>query len=97
LPGREPPFGIGPHDADAFDAADLGDIAPGALAEVDLGVIEPERLDLDDDVTGFWIGRRTLLDRQHFWAAILLDDDGTHDGPPDLPVKGYSCKIAGEI
>ena len=52
---------------------------PGAFAEIDLGVIEAEGLHFDDDMTGFGLGRGTLLERQHFGSAVLLDDDGTHD------------------
>ncbi len=81
LTRRETPVRISPHQADAFDASDFRDIAPDALAEINLGMIEPEGFYLDRDVTGLrdWIG--TLLDLQDFRPAIPLDHDCTHCRP----------------
>ena len=84
LARRESSVGIASHQPDAFDAADLRHVAPGALAEIDLGVIETEGLHLDHDMARLRLGIGALLDRQHVGAAILLDHDGTHHKPPRL-------------
>jgi hypothetical protein len=75
---------IGLHQADAFDTADLGDLAPRPLAEINLGMIEAERLYRDDDVTGFRFRIRTPLQRQHLRSPVLLDNDGPHNRTPWL-------------
>src|SRR5262249_24914955 len=84
LAGPESTVRVVAHDADTFDAADLGDVAPRAGAEVDLRVIEAECLDFDDDVAGerLWIGdplRDKLLR-----SAVALSDDGTHVQAPGV-------------
>jgi hypothetical protein len=78
LAGREPAVRVGTHDADAFDAAHPGDLAPDALAEIDLGVVEAECLDLDHHVAGQ--GRRLgpLAQLELLRTAELLDDDRAH-------------------
>ena len=82
LAGSELSVRIGPHRADALDAADLGDVAPQALAEVDLRVVEPERGDVDHHMAGLRLRIGKVREDQLLRPAILLDDDGSHDASP---------------
>jgi hypothetical protein len=66
-------------EADAFDAADFCGLGPFPPSHVHLGVVYPERLDLDDDVARLGFGVRDLLDHQVFRATELLYDDCTHE------------------
>ena len=77
-PDRELAARAGLHDADALDAADLGDLGPLAPTHVHLGVIEAERLDLDDDVAGFRLRLGNILVNEAVEPSELLDHDGTH-------------------
>jgi hypothetical protein len=45
-------------------------------------MVDPERLDLDDDVTGLGLRLRDVLVDQAVQPAELLENDGTHDEPP---------------
>ena len=51
LPGLEAAVRIGLHYACAFDATDLGNLAPDPFAEIDLGMVETERPHFDQDMT----------------------------------------------
>src|SRR5215471_3156072 len=57
--------------------------SPFTPAHVQLGVVEAERLDLDDDVAGLGLGIWNLLVRKGVEASELLQDDCTHGVPPD--------------
>jgi hypothetical protein len=80
---REFSAGAGFDKADALDAADLRGLGPFSPAHVHLGVVYPERLDLNDDMARLWFGIRDLFDYQAFRTPELLYDDCTHDEPPD--------------
>jgi hypothetical protein len=73
--------------ADAFYAADLGDVAPGAGAEVGLCVVEAERLDRDPHHAGLRRRIGALGQREGLWPAIGGDDDGFHGQPPVAGVR----------
>jgi hypothetical protein len=79
--GPDPEFaaGTGFDKPDTLDAADLGGFGPFSPSHVHLGVVYPERLDLDDDVTRFRFGVRDLPDHQVFRAAKFFSEDGTHE------------------
>lgn len=49
---------------------------PGELQE--LHVVDPDPLDLDEDLTGSWDGVRDLRPVQAHGAADALEDDGPH-------------------
>jgi len=51
-PDRELAAGAGLHQPDAFDADDLRGFGPFAPAHMHFGVVDAERLDRDDDITG---------------------------------------------
>jgi hypothetical protein len=61
---REFAAGAGVDEADAFDPADLRGLGPFPRAHVHLGVVYPERFDLDDNMTRLWFGIRDFLDYQ---------------------------------
>nr|WP_218034291.1 hypothetical protein [Acrocarpospora corrugata] len=71
--------GAGTHQAHTLDAAHLGGLGPLAPAHVHLGVVEAERLDLDDDLTGQGLGFRQFPIDKALRPAELLDHDRTHD------------------
>ena len=81
-PDRKLAARAGLHDADALDAADLGGLGPLAPTHVHLGVVDAERLDLDDDMAGLRLRLGDVLVNEAVEPAELLDDDGTHLGPP---------------
>src|SRR5262249_13048650 len=66
-------------NADALDSADVRDLGPIALAHVLLGVVDPERLDLNDGMTGLGFGLRDFLDFQDVRPSKMLPENCTHD------------------
>ena len=77
---RELAAGAGLDDADALDAADLGGLGPLAPAHVQLGVVDAERLDLDDHVAVLGFRLRDLLVDEAVRPAEFFQNDGAHDG-----------------
>ena len=67
----------------AFDAAHFGGLGRFAAAHVHFGVVDAERLHLDDDMAGLGLGIGNVLVDQAVEASELLQDDGTHGGSPD--------------
>jgi hypothetical protein len=47
------------------------------------GVVDPERPDFDDDMTGHRLRLRQLLVDEAVRSAESLDDDGAHGSPAD--------------
>jgi len=70
--------GIGFDDADAFNSTHLCHIAPDAFAEIDLGMVQSERLDLNNHMARQRLRVGKLPDNQLFGAAVLLDNDCAH-------------------
>jgi hypothetical protein len=50
---------------------------------VHLGMVDPERLDLDDDMTGLRLGLGYLLVNQAVQSAEFLKNDGPHSASPE--------------
>src|SRR5262249_55589441 len=76
----------GLHHADALDTADRRGFGPLAAAHVELRMIKPERLDLDDDMTRSRLGLGNVLVDQAVEPAEFLEDDGLHGySPGDRP------------
>jgi len=65
-------------DADALDATDVGDLGPLPLPHVQLGVVQAERLDLDNCMSGFRFRLRDLPDDQLLWAAKPRPQNRAH-------------------
>jgi hypothetical protein len=78
VPGGELTAGAGFDDADALDAADVGDLGPLALAHVQLGVVEAERLDLDHRVAVLRLRLGDLADDQHLGASERRPENRSH-------------------
>jgi hypothetical protein len=74
--------GAGLHQPDALDAAHFRGLGPLAPPHVHLGVVDAERLDLDDDVTRLRLRVGNLLVNEAVEASELLQDDCAHDGSP---------------
>src|SRR5262249_41828084 len=81
-PDWELAAGAGFHQPDAFDADDLRRLGPLASAHVQLGMIETECLDFDDDLAGQGFRLRQIRIDQALGAAELLQDDRTHGRSP---------------
>src|SRR5207249_5257481 len=60
-PERELAAGAGLHQPDALDADHLRGFSPLAPAHVHFGMVDAERLDLDDDMTGLGLRVWNLL------------------------------------
>jgi hypothetical protein len=81
---RELAAGGGFDQADALDAAHRRGLGPLASAHVQFGVVEAERLDFDDDLTGQRLGLRQVLVDQAIRSTESLDDNGTHHDAPEV-------------
>jgi hypothetical protein len=80
-PRGELPARAGLHNANALDPAHVGDLGPLALAHVPLGVIDPERFDLNYGVTGLGLGLRDFANIQHIRPAEMLPENRPHKSP----------------
>src|SRR5262249_23719999 len=80
---RELAAGASVHQPDALDAAHRRSLGPLTSTHMHFGVVEAERLDLDDDMTGQRLGLRQVLVEQAVRSTELPDDDGTHRDSPE--------------
>src|SRR5262249_40849298 len=63
------------------DATDVGDLGPIPFAHVQLGAIEAERFDLDNDVAFFRFRLWDLPDDQHLRATESRSENRSHQNP----------------
>ncbi len=78
VPGANVPAGSSLDDPGALDPGHLGHIAPGAAAEVALGMVEAECFDPDQHLAfaGHWV--RQLRFHQYLRLAITGNDNCPH-------------------
>lgn len=83
----------GLHQADAFDAAHFRSLSPLAPAHVHFGVVDAERLDLDDNVPGFRLRLWNVLVDQAVEPTEFIENDRAHSGSPssERPPPSSRC------
>jgi hypothetical protein len=75
--GNSPP-GQELNQSHALDADHLRGLGPLAPAHVHFGVVDPKRLDLDDDMTDLRLRIGNLLVHEAVESSKLLHHDCTH-------------------
>jgi len=68
-----------PGGADAFDAADGGDVSPSPFPHISFGAIDAEGLDADEDIAAGRLRNGQFPERELFGTAGLLDDHCFHN------------------
>jgi hypothetical protein len=78
VPGASPAARVGNDLAGALDTEHVDAERPHAASHVRVGMVEPEGVDRDQDLSFQRSGIWEFTDLEHLGPAVSAQDDGTH-------------------